>query len=111
MGTNLGSHHGSSSHRPSFHPSFSLGLSIIEALKLTKFRGRSKSNITTIDFDNTNVHNVKHFLPSFDGKGLFVLLLMLSMGVPSAYGCSMDVIDKICDDHPLLHNKNNKYLK
>ena len=60
----------------------------------------SKSVLTTIDFDNIDVHDVKYLSPSFDGDVLFVLP-PLSMGVPSAmpYGCAMDGMDKMCDDH------------
>ena len=53
-------HHGSPSPRPPLHPSsFSLGLSIVDVLKLTKSRRSSKSYLTPIDFDNINVHDIK----------------------------------------------------
>lgn len=45
------------------------------------------------------MHNVKYLSPSFDDDVLFVLSLV-SMGVPSAYGCSIDGINmSLCDSH------------
>lgn len=63
---------------------------------MTKSRRRSKSDVTTIDFDNIDIHDVKYLPPNFDGDVLFNLLLM-NMGVYSTYSCSMDDIDKMCD--------------
>ena len=43
---------------------------------------------------------ISSVMPSyFDGDFLFVLPTM-SMGVPCAYGCSMNGINKMCDVHP-----------
>jgi hypothetical protein len=42
--------HGASSQSPPLHPSS--GFDIVDALKMTKSRRRSKSNITAIDFDS-----------------------------------------------------------
>ena len=59
----------------------------------------SKSNLTAIDFENIIVRDVKYLPSFFDGDILFVLPLV-SLGVPSAYGHSMDGMDKMCDSHP-----------
>ena len=85
--------------RPPLHPSSSSKcLSIAYALKLTKFRRRSKSDLTTITSAITNVHDVKYLPSFFDGSVLFVLALV-SMGVLSAYVRFMDNRNKMCDGH------------
>lgn len=51
--------HDSPFQRPPLHHfSSSSSLNIVDALKLTKSRKRSKSNLATIDFDNIDVHNI-----------------------------------------------------
>lgn len=91
--------HGSPSLRlPLYISSFVLHLSIIDALKLTKSRRRSKSDLMTIDFDSIDLHDIKLLPPSFDCDVLFVLS-SLFIGFSSAYGCSMDSIDKMCEGH------------
>lgn len=51
------------------------------------------------------MRNVKYLSPSFDGDVLFVLSLV-SMGVLSAYGCSIDGINmSMCDNRPLCTTK------
>ena len=85
---------------PSLHPSSSsLGLKIVNALKLIKYKRRSKFDLTTIDFDSIDVLDVKYLPPSFDGDILFVLPLV-SMNVPNVYSHSTDGIDKMYDGHP-----------
>ena len=97
--------HDTPSQRPPLHPSpSSIGLTIIDALKFTKSRKRSKSDLTTIDFENIMVRDVKYLPSSFDGDILFVLPLV-PLGVPSAYGRSMDGMDKMCDGHPWCTTK------
>ena len=65
-------YHGTPSQRPPLHPCVSSSsLNIVEVLKLTKSRKRSKSNLTTIDFDNIDVRDVKYLPPSFDGDIFF----------------------------------------
>ena len=67
--------HGTPSQRPPLHPlASSSNLNIVEALKLTKSKKRSKFDLTTIDFDNIDVRDVKYLPPSFDGD-IFVLPL------------------------------------
>ena len=93
------------SQRPPLHPSSSsIGLTIIDALKFTKSRKRSKSDLASIDFENIVVRNVKYLPSSFDGDILFVLP-PVPLGVPSAYGRSMDGMDKMCDGHPWCTTK------
>ena len=99
--------HRSPPHLPLHHSLSSVGLSIVNAFKLTKLR--SKSDLTTINFGSVNVFDIKYLPPSFDGDVLFVLPPIF-MDVPSAYDHSIHVMDKICNNH-LLHNKNNKYSK
>ena len=69
------------------------------ALKLTKYRKMSKSNLIAIDFENIVVRNVKYLPSSFDGDILFVLPLV-PLGVPNTYGHSMDGMNKMCDGRP-----------
>jgi hypothetical protein len=98
-------HHGSVSQRFPLHNfSSSVGMNIVDALKQTKFRKRSKSDFASIDFDNIEVRDVKYMPSSFDGDILFVLP-PVPFGVPSAYGRSMDDMDKMCDGHPWCTTK------
>ena len=69
---------------------------IVDALKQTKSRKRSESNLESIDFNSIEVRDLKYLPSSFDGDILFVLP-SVSFGVPSAYGRSMDGMDKMCD--------------
>jgi hypothetical protein len=49
--------HISPSQRPPLHPSpSSIGFTIFDALKLRKSKKKSKSDLISIDFDNTDVH-------------------------------------------------------
>ena len=90
----------SHSQRPPLHPSPSfIGLTIVDALKLTKSRKKSKSDLASIDFDSIDVRNVKYLSSSFNDDVLF-LLPLVALKVPSMYGRSMDGIDKMCDSHP-----------
>ena len=92
--------HGGLSQRPPLHlSSYSLNFSIIDALKMTKSRRRSKSDHTEIDFDNIDVRNVKYLPPSFDGDVIFILLL-IAVDIFSTYGRSVDGINKMYDGLP-----------
>jgi hypothetical protein len=71
---------------------------------MTKFRRRSKSNLTTIDFDNTDIHDVKYLPPFFDGDVIFILP-PIAMDDSSTYGRSMNAMDKVCDGHPWCTTK------
>jgi len=98
-------YHMTPSQRPPLHPSpSSIGLSIVGALKFTKSRKMSKSDLIFIDFDNIDVYDVKYLSSSFDGDVLFVLSLV-TLGVPNMYSCSMDGMDKMCDGHPWCTTK------
>ena len=77
----------------------SSGLSIVNALKLTKSSRRSKSDLTTLDFDNIDERNVKN-LPSFLESDILFVLPPLSMGVSNMYGHSINDIEKMCNRHP-----------
>ena len=93
------------SQRPPLHPSpSSIGLTIVDALKVTKSRKRSKSDLAFIDFDNIDVRDVKYLPSSFDGDVLFVLP-PVALGVSNTYGRSMDGMDKMCDGHPWCTTK------
>lgn len=63
---------------------------------MTRSKIEFKSDPTTINFNNIDVHDVKHLPSSFDGDILFVLPPM-AMGVPNAYGgitsCATDTLD------------------
>lgn len=65
---------------------------------MTKSKERSKSYLTTIDFDNIDMRDIKYLQPHFYGDVLF-MLFSISMGVSNAYGCSMDDMDKMCNSH------------
>ena len=66
--------HISPSQRPPLHPSpSSIGLTIVDTLKLTKSRKRSKSDLASIGFDNIDVCDVKYLPSSFNGDVLFLL--------------------------------------
>ena len=96
---------GSSSQRPPLHPpSSSSRFSIVDALKMTKSRKRSKSDLTAIVFDTINVRNVKYLPPYFDGD-VIITLPPIVVDVSSTYGRSMDGIDKMCDGHPWCTTK------
>jgi hypothetical protein len=67
----------SPSQRPPLHPSpSSIGLTMIDALKLTKLRKRSKSEFASIDFDNIDVRDVKYLLSYFNDDILFLLPIL-----------------------------------
>jgi hypothetical protein len=71
----------SHSQRPPLHPSpSSIGLTMIDALKLTKSRERSKSEFASIDFDNIDVRDVK-YLPSYFNNDVLFLLPILALKV------------------------------
>ena len=92
--------HGSTSQRPLLHPSLSsLGFNIVDALKMTKSRRRSKFDDPAIDFDNIDVRDVKYLLPSSDGDIIFILP-PINVDESSTYGRSMDGMDKMCDGDP-----------
>jgi hypothetical protein len=64
-------------------------VTVIDILKLTKFKERFKFDLATIDIDTTDfdtieVHDIKYLPPSFDGDMLLVLPPP-ALGVPSAY--------------------------
>ena len=87
------------SQRPPLHPSpSSIRLTIVNALKLTKSRKISKSDLASIDYNNIDVCDVKYLQFFFNGDVLF-LLTPVTLRVPSTYGRSMDDMDKICDGH------------
>ena len=90
----------SPSQRSPLYPSpSSIGLTIVDALKLIKSRKKSKSDLASIDFDSTHVRDVKYLPSSFNGDVL-LLLSHVALKVPSTYGRSMDGRDKMCDGHP-----------
>ena len=91
-------------HRSLYPTPAFIGLTIIDALKFTKYRKMSKSDLTAIDFENIVVRKVKYLPFSFNGDILFVLPLV-PLGVSSAYGRSMDGMDKMCDGHPWCTTK------
>ena len=92
-----------SSHQPLYLYSYSLCLSIVNALKLTKSRRRSKSNLIIIDFDKIDLHNVNYLPSSFDGDVLFATPVII--GNPSTYDRSMNAMNKMCDNHPWYRTK------
>ena len=68
--------HISPSQRPPLHPSPSfVGLTIIDALKLTKSRKIPKPNFSSIDFDNIDVRYVKYLPSSLNDDVLFLFPL------------------------------------
>jgi hypothetical protein len=73
-------------------------LTIVDALKLTKSRKRSKSNLASIDFESIDVRDVKYLPASFNSDVLF-LLPHVALKAPNTYGCLMDNMDKMCDSH------------
>lgn len=58
-----------------------------------------KFDMDSIDFDYIDVQDAKYLPSSFNNEILFVLP-SVAIGVPNAYGCSVDDMDKICDMHP-----------
>jgi hypothetical protein len=48
---------------------------MVDALKVTKSRKRSKSDLASIDFDSIDVQDVKYLPSSFNGDVLFLLPL------------------------------------
>ena len=97
--------HNKPSQRTPLHPSpSSIGLTIIDALKFTKYRKMLKSYFTAIDFENTVVCQCQLLPYFFDGDILFVYVLV-PLGVPSAYDRSMGGKDKMCDGHPWCTTK------
>jgi hypothetical protein len=79
-------------------------LNIVDALKIIKSRKMSKSDLTAIDFDNIDVHDIKYLPPSFDG-GVIFILPGIAIDVSSMYGRFMDDMDKMCDGHPWCTTK------
>ena len=97
--------HGVSSQRPPLHPSSSSsGFNIVDALKMTKSKRRSKSDLTVIDFDSIDIRDVKYLPPSFDGDIIFILP-PIAVDVSSMYGRSMNGMDKMCDGYPWCTTK------
>ena len=97
--------HGASSQPPPLHlSSSSSSFHIVNALKMTKSKRRSKSDLTTIDFDSIDVRDVKYLPPSLDGDVIFILL-PIAVDVSNMYGRSMDGMDKMCDGHPWCTTK------
>ena len=97
--------HGSSSQRPPLHPhSSSSCFNIVDALKMTKSKRRSKYDLTTIDFDTIDVCEIKYLLPSFDGDVIFILS-PINVDISSTYMRSMDGMNKMCDGHPWCTTK------
>jgi hypothetical protein len=97
--------HDFSSQRPPLHPSSSSsGFNIVNALKMTKSRRRSKSDLTAIDFDSVDVRHVKYLPPSLNGDVIFILPT-INVDVSITYGRSMDDMDKMCDEHPWCTTK------
>ena len=91
--------HGASSQRPHLHPSSSSSsFNIVNTLKMTKSRRRSKSDLTVIDFDNINVRDVKYLPSSFDGDIIFILP-PIAVDVSSTYKRSIDGMDKMYDGY------------
>ena len=67
--------HGSSTQRPPLHHSLSSsGFNIVDALKMTKSRKMSKSDLTAIDFESIDVRDVKYLPPSFDDNVIYIHL-------------------------------------
>lgn len=54
----------------------------------------SESDLTIIDFDRIDMHDVKYLPWSFDGNILFVLRIV-AMGTPNVFGHSMEDME-IC---------------
>lgn len=87
------------SQSPPLHSrSSSLSLNIMEALKLTKSM-KSLNMILQLLISTTLMFMRLSITIIFDNDVLFLLAFM-AMGVPSAYGRSMDDMDKMCDEHP-----------
>ena len=78
------------SQKPHVHPTSSISnVHILEALKITKCRRRSKFDLTNIDFDNIVIEDVKYLPSSFNGDVLFILP-PIKTKIPDAYGKAMD---------------------
>jgi hypothetical protein len=93
------------SQKPHVHPTSSISnVHILEALKITKCRRRSKSDLTNIDFDNIVIEDVKYLPSSFNGD-VFFILPPIKTGIPDAYGKAMDGMDKIYDGHAWCRTK------
>lgn len=93
------------SKKPHVHPASSISIvHILDALKITKCRRRSKSDLTNIDFDNIVIEDVKYLPSAFDGDVLFILP-PVNTGIPDAYGKAMDGMDKIYDGHAWCRTK------
>lgn len=82
----LACHRFLSQHPPLHISSYSTCLNIVYTLKLTKFRIMSKFNLTTIDFHNIDVCDIKYLPPSFKGYVQFVLFLPVWLS-PVLWSC------------------------
>ena len=83
---------------------------LLEALKITKCRRRSKSNLTNNDFNKVVMEDVK-YLPFSDGNVLFILP-SIKIVILDAYGKAMDGMDKIYNEHAwcspkIINTKSN----
>ena len=65
---------------------------VVEALKLTKSGKRSKYDLAIVDFYTIELQDVKHLPLSFDND---ILLHHAALEIPSAYGWSVDGMDKV----------------
>ena len=87
------------------HPSPSfVRVTIVDALKFTNSRKKSKLDLASIDFDKIDVRDVK-YLPSFFNGDVLFLLPHVALKVLSTYGSSMDGMDKMCDGRPWCTTK------
>ena len=93
---------GSSSQCPPLHPSSSFN--IVDTLKMTKSRRMFKFNLTAIDFDSIDVHDVKYLTTSFDGNVIFILH-PINVDASNIYGHFMDGMDKMCNGYPWCTTK------
>ena len=71
---------------------------LVHALKSFKSNRNSRFDLTALNFYRLDVHDVEYLPPSFYGDILFILPLV-NMSVFSAYGRSMDDMDKMCNKH------------
>ena len=87
------------STKPHVYPTSSISNAhVLEALKITKCRRRSKSDLTNIDFDNIAIEDVKYMPYFFNGDVIFILP-PVKTEIPDAYDKVMDGMDMIYDGH------------
>ena len=83
-------------------------MTIVDILKLTKSKERSKFDLDTIDFDTIEVHDIKYLPPYFDGDMLLVYIAPYGIRSSTCVWLVHGWHGQDVHWTPLMHNHYNK---